>query len=295
MQQHDMNDLSADQIAAQLDRDRAFLAGSIDKLRDRLTVDALTGDALSYGKTNLGSYAQALDGVVRANPLAAVMAGVGVAWLIFGRRTTTTDEATPLAGTKFEALSRWEDEGGPVSPLPDPENDTSWIDRSDSLRHRALEAIAQIDAAARAKLHPVTEIARQRAEVLADLSRSTRAVMARGLEGLTTDARDRIVAMREQAYAARIAAVRQGARLIEDKPIVAGGISMAIGAALAAALPHTPTEDRLFGADRDRLLNLAQDALKQERARAADAAARMASNLASDVKSGARDLVGETV
>jgi ElaB/YqjD/DUF883 family membrane-anchored ribosome-binding protein len=295
MQQHDMTYRSADQIAAQLDRDRALLAGSIEQLRDRLSANALMGDAVAYAKSHAGHYAQAMDGAVRAHPLAAVMAGVGLAWLVLGRRNSTLDEAPIIAGTKFEALSRWEDEGGPVAPLPEVQDDDSWIAEADALRNLALDALAGIDAAARAKLRPLADTVRDRAEVLADLARQTKAAMLRGLEGLAADPRDRILALREKAYAARLAAVRQGTQLIEERPMVAGAIGMAIGAAVAAALPPTDTEDRMFGPERDRLMRRAQHALHHERLRASEVASRLAGTVASEVRTSARDLVSEAL
>jgi ElaB/YqjD/DUF883 family membrane-anchored ribosome-binding protein len=294
MQHHDMKDLSVDEIAAELERERAVLAGTIDGLRERLSVDAVLGDAFDYVKANMAPYARALDGAVRANPLAAVMAGVGVAWLVFGRRTAFSGaESPPLAGTKFEALSRWEDEGGPVSPHPD--HDDAWMAEADGLRDDASGALARIDAAARGGFRPVAEIARDRAEVLGNLAKATRTAMLRGLESLSSEAQTRVLAIREQAYSARIAAMRQGTRLIEERPVFAGAIGMAIGAAVAAALPQTAMEDRLFGEERDRLLLRAKDALRQERTRAADMAARVADTVASEVKSGARELVTEAL
>lgn len=295
MLQHDPKDLSADQIAAQLDHDRALLADNIDRLRDRLSVDVLLGDAMDYAKRSVGPYAQALDTAVRANPLAAVMTGVGLAWLVFGRRSAGSDDTAALGGKKYEALSRWEDEGGPVAPLPNPEEDDVWVGEADALRSTALDALARIDAAARAKLRPLADNARERTEVLADLAQSTRKAMSRGLEGLGSDARDRILAMREKAYTARLAAVRKSARLIEEKPVLTGAIGMAIGAAVAAALPPTDTEDRLFGRERDNLLARAKEALREERARAAETATRLAGTVASEVKSSARDLVTEAL
>ena len=291
MQRHDMSDLSPDEIAAALERERADLAQTIDGLRDRLSVDALIGDALGYAKANMAPYARALDGAVRANPMAAVVAGVGLAWLVFGRKAAAVPES--LAGTKFEAMARWEDEGGPVAPLP--EADHAWIVEADALRDRASATLARIDAVARARLRPAAEVARDRAAVLTDLAKATRAAMLRGLDSLTSDARDRIVTAREQAYAARMAVVRQGTKLIEERPVVAGAIGMAIGAAVAAALPRTQTEDRLFGQERDRLMAGAQAALQQERARATDAAMRLADRVATDISESARQLVAEDI
>jgi ElaB/YqjD/DUF883 family membrane-anchored ribosome-binding protein len=291
MQRHDADDLSVDQIAENVARERADLVQTIDGLRDRLSVDALLGDALGYAKANMTPYARALDGAVRANPMAAVLAGVGVAWLVFGPRKGASPAETPLGGTKFEALSRWEDEGGPVAPLPSA--DLAWIAEADVLRNRASGTLARIDAAARQRLRPATEAARERAQVLADLAKATRAVMLRGLDSLTSEARDRIVAAREQAYAARLSAVRHGTKLIEDRPVMAGAISMAIGAAVGAALPRTEREDRLFGQQRDSLMAHAQEVLQQERARVAGSATRLAETVATEVKDSARQLVTE--
>jgi len=291
MQPHDTTDLTAAEIAANLERERAELAASIDTLRDRLSVDALIGDALGYARTTMAPYTRMLDEAVRANPMAAVMAGVGLAWLVFGRKAGLSAPKAPLAGTKFEALARWEDEGGPPAVLP--EADTSWIAEADALRDQASSALARINALARQKLRPAADLALDRAAVLADLAKATRATMLRGLDGLTSDARDRVLTLREQAYAARVAAVRHGTKLIEEKPLAAGAIGMAIGAAVGAVLPRTAAEDRLFGAERDFLMARAQEALRHERARVARTTADLADTVATEVKHRARDLVAE--
>jgi ElaB/YqjD/DUF883 family membrane-anchored ribosome-binding protein len=287
---HDMKDQSPDEIAAMLERERQDLAVSIDGLRNSLSVDTLIGDALDYATSNIRPYARVLDGAVRANPMAAIMAGVGLAWLVLGRKSGAPQPEAPLVGTRFEALSRWEDEGGPPAPLPDPA-DTAWIDESDALRARASDELARIDADARQKLRPAVDLALDRAGVLADLAKATQAAMRRGLESLSSDARDRVLALREQAYAARTAAVRQGTRLIEERPLVAGAIGLAIGAAVATALPRTPTEDRLFGPERDRLLARAHEALRRERMQVSKSATRLADSVTAEVAGTARDHV----
>jgi ElaB/YqjD/DUF883 family membrane-anchored ribosome-binding protein len=292
MPPHEPNKNNPDDIAAMLERDRQDLAVSLEGLRSRLSPDLLISDAMGYAKANLGPYARALDGAVRANPMAAVATGVGLAWLVLGRRTPAAAPAAALAGTKFEALSRWEDEGGP--PAPDHVADSAWIAETDALRHRALGALARIEAAARDRLRPATEVALDRARILADLAGTTRAAMLRGLDSLTQEARNRVLVLREEAYAARLAAERQGTRLIEAHPVLTGAIGMAIGAAVASALPTTQTEDRLFGQERDRLMSKAAEALRQERARAAGTVSRLADTVAAEVKISARDLVLET-
>ena len=289
MPPHDFKDQTADEIAAMLERERQGLAASLGGLRSRLSADMLVDDAIGYLNANIGPYARSLDGAVRSNPMAAVLTGVGLAWLVLGRKRAPGPPDIPMAGTKFGAMSRWEDEGG--YPAPDQDADADWMAEADALRDRASNALAQIEADARDQFRPAAELARDRTKVLADLAGTTRVAMLRGLEGLTHKDQTRVLASRENAYVARLAAHRPNVKLIERHPILTAAIGMAIGAVVASALPHTRTEDRLFGQERDRLLARAEDALRQERARAGETMSRLAESVATKVKNSARDLV----
>jgi ElaB/YqjD/DUF883 family membrane-anchored ribosome-binding protein len=293
MQQHDMDELSADKIAADLERERGHLEQTINALRERLSVDRLLGDVMGYARAHAAPYVHALDGAVRANPAAAVMAGVGLAWLVLGRQGGGRSSAeSSLAGTRTEALARWEDEGGQAAASPSAQDD-SWIVEADRLRDTAASALDRIDDAARYLLRPAQEIAAERAEVLATLATATRAALSRGLENLGREAQSRVLATREHAYAARLAVVRQGVALIDERPIVVGAIGMAIGAAVAAALPRTETEDRLFGPDRDRLMIRARQVLRQERERAAMIGSELADLVTDGIKHSVEKLVAK--
>lgn len=289
MSNYEKKDKSVQEIAQDLERDRAALGVQLESLRERLSVDALMGDALSYIKHNTAPLTRGIDHAVRANPAAAVMVGAGLAWLVFGRKSRATPKPV-LGGTQFEALSRWADEGGP--PM---EADDAWIAQADGLRDRASAALARIDAEARDKLRPVTEIAQERAAVLASLAQETQAAMRSGLETLGAAAQQRILALREAAYSARGTAMRQGVDWMDAHPLVAGAMAAAIGAAVAAALPRTETEDRLFGAERDRLLATARDVLNEERARAQAAAGHLRDTVASEVQETARKVVADAL
>lgn len=275
-------------IEAELARERQTLATTIDSLRSRLTVDALVTDAIAMAKSNAAPYTRALDTAVRANPLAAAMTGAGLAWLIFGRKTARSAPPDALSGTKFEALSRWEDEGGPPAPLP--EADNSWIAETDALRDRAKAALARLDTATRAQLRPAADLARERAALVAQVAADIRRAMARGLDTLSAQARDRILAAREAAYLARVSMLRKSGAMIEDHPLLTGVAALAAGAALAAALPVTRTENRVLGPERDRLLGHAQRLLDAERARAGQVASSLADIVTADVQDAATRL-----
>lgn len=279
-----------DKIAVELEKERNDLAGSIDGLRDRLSVDSLIDDVTTFAKAQVGPGLHVLDGAVRSNPMAAVMAGVGLAWLVLGRKSGE-GSGDALAGTKFEAMTRWEDEGGQPAPLPEP--DLGWLDQADQLRDEATRSLSRIDAASRGQFRPAAETARQRAQVLADLAKTTRMAMLRGLDHLATESRDRVLAARERAYGTRISALRQTPQMIEERPLVAGAIALGLGVAVAVVLPRTRTEDRLLGPERDRLMARAQSALQQEGVRAANVATRLADTVTTEVQDSARTLLAE--
>ena len=87
-----------------------------------------------------------------------------------------------------------------------------------------------------------------------------------------------MIAARARAYDAhrelRDRAHRSGeamADFYDAQPLVSGAIAMAIGAAIAGALPRTRVEDRKLGAYRDQLMDEAERIYAEERERAKDA------------------------
>lgn len=278
-----MPDRSLHEIEAELERDRAALARALDGLRERFSPAALIAD----GGTALASQARPLlgqvDRAIRSQPLAAAAAGIALAVLIFGTRRGPADPATlpVLSGTKFEALSRWEDEGGTAAAPPDPEE--GWLAEAIGLRARADALLARIDAAARRGLAPAAELARHRAEILAALARDTRAALSRGLGTLNDAARDRAIAARERVYLGRIALRSGHDRTVRSHPFAAGAAMVAAGAALALLFRPTATEDRLLGEARDALLREAKAAAKDEMLKASALARGLADALGRDI------------
>ena len=269
-----------ERIEADLARDRASVAGTLDALRHRFTGDALMHDAKSVLVQNVGPLTARLDQTVRANPLAVALIGIGAAWLAFGRRKDRRDHS--LAGTRREALIRWEDEGGPAFDQP-VQDDMSWVHESDSLRDKAKTALKRIEDAAKAGLTTVAETAEDRADLLSRYAVDAAKALRKGIEDLPAATQDRLVALREQAYRVPRVAVAATRHLLEEQPLIAGAVALAVGAGMAAALPRTPVEDRLFGAERDRLIDHAQATLRAERARAGDVMADLAGTLRSEV------------
>ncbi|NDV02403.1 DUF3619 family protein [Pseudoroseicyclus tamaricis] len=119
-----------------------------------------------------------------------------------------------------------------------------------------------------------------------DYAKRLRDRLAEGTEDLSNDARERIIAARARAIDARRHAqdatrsgVARGREVairgkdkavdfFEDQPLVAGALAIAVGAAIAGALPRTRREDEWFGDTSDHLRDEAERIFNEERAKA---------------------------
>ena len=266
-----MTDRSISQIEQALEQDRQALAQSLVALRERMRPAALMAEGKDALMAQAAPLVSKLDGAVRSQPLVAAMAGVALAALVFGRRRSSDLEAAgavpAMAGTKFEALTRWEDEGGPPAPEPvDPEED--WLSEARSLREKAQTMLRQIDDAARRGLAPAAQLAKHRAEVLAALGAETGAALGKGLGNLTGAAREQALLARERVYLGRIALAEKGRQAVDANPIATGLALAAAGAALACLFPQTEAEDRLMGPVRDEVADEVKTTVRREVTRA---------------------------
>jgi len=279
MPQHDIPNGDPDLIEAQLARDRSVLADTMARLHARFSLDSLIEDATALISDNAGPYTRAIDRAVRANPVALAVTAAGLTWLLLGRRAPVAAPEPTLAGTKFEAMSRWEDEGGTPPPEPDARPNDDWLAEAETLRERANRTLKSLDQSVRDRSALTQDAARDRAAVLSRLTDDVRDVMGRGLSQLSSEARNRIIAAREAAYRAHLDLRGKVGRVIEDHPLATGAAAAVLGAALAVSLPHTQAEHRVFGSSRDRLLAEAQRMLAEERRRAEAVASTLADRL----------------
>ncbi|HMO07005.1 MAG TPA: hypothetical protein PKD10_05075 [Paracoccaceae bacterium] len=258
-------------------RDRALLAASIRALKARLAPEALLVDAVALSVRGLGRAALRAGAAARANPAAAALTAAGLAWMAFGRGrrqgdAAPADDGGALAGSRYEALSRWADEGGPPPPeedMPEPAAACDdWMAAADAAESRARAALDVLDAAARQAIAPAAEIARDRAAVLAERTADLAASFRLGLSDLSEAAQDRIAKAREAAFSAR-SLPSVAARAVRDRPEVAGAVALLAGAALAALWPRKARS----ASNRDLRIDVARDLQARERSRPSSATA----------------------
>ncbi len=172
-----------------------------------------------------------------------------------------------------------------------------------SVKSGASSAAGAVGSGAKSAGSAVAGGARSAADTVGQAARSTadrveraRARLARGTEDMSEAARERIVTARaralDMAQQADEAARRNYARgrdaaqdFVEEQPLVAGAVALAIGAALAGALPRTKREDELIGQKRDALFDEAERIFQEER----DKAERVARAAVSEAESIAKE------
>jgi hypothetical protein len=286
-----MSEFDTHEIERDLEQDRMALAQSLAALRDRLRPAKLAAEGKDALMAQASPMLSRLDGAVRAHPVMTAVAGVALAAVVFGRPrpvdTVAAGAVPALAGTRFEALTRWEDEGGPPAPEPiDPGED--WLSEAQGLRERAQALLRQIDDAARRRLAPAAQLAKHRAEILSALAVETRAALGKGLGSLSGGARDQALQARERIYLGRIAMAEKGRLAVDGNPLALGAALVLAGAAVAWLLPRTEAEDRLLGEARDQLVSDLKAMARREAVKASAFGSTLTEALKTDMRHATR-------
>lgn len=306
--------LSPEDIERSLERERAELASNLDDLKDKFSLDTIVRQAIDQIRVHGDDISVSVTRAVKANPLGVAVTGVGLAWLIFGDKTASryaqSSHAAGVAPVSQQASGRHE--SGYQSASQNRQNSgkqdrhtPSWLNADNGSRNDEAGAAQNAADKARAglsqtkaQLSDASDTVRDRfhdtAETVRDKTDQWRARLSEGTDHLSEEGRARVVAAREQAYQARDAAMSRmkdgkdrAVNLFEDHPLVAGALAVAVGAAFAAALPHTRIEDEHFGETSDALIRKAEQILSEETEKlgeametAADAASDMARQMA---------------
>lgn len=280
-----------DRLEHEAESHRSRVDSTLDELRDRFSVGQIVDEVSSYLKEGQGSdMARNLGRQVRDNPLALGLIGAGIAWLFTGdsaraegrhlkgrydqwredRDYDRFDEAFP-PGSHTDGGSRTSSSDPlargttPVSPRPSPYPVTGGASRpsvgdTSSSGSSGPGLTDKAKAAASSAGASVSDAASRAGSSISDAAGSARDTAAR----LGSDASE--AAWRAEEAAARRAreagrgiyrAGRSARRTFLDtlyeEPLIMGGVALALGAAVGAALPSTRREDELMGSARDRM------------------------------------------
>lgn len=287
---------SPEEIERQLEQERAGLAEDLDDLREKFSVDTMVRQAADQIRAHSGDIGTAVSRAVKENPLAVAVTGVGLAWLIFGdksgQRSTRDhddhydrykdrrrDNYDPYAAqSSYYAGSRGSSSAmGSTRRTGGMHDDDlpAWA-RSVDHSHHGTDDHDQHGSSAKDRMKGASDSARNKLHETAgsvqDRAKALRERLSHGTEQLSEEGRARVLAAREKAHHARETAMTRmnegrdrAVDLFEEHPLIAGGLALAVGAALGAALPNTRFEDEHFGETSDELFHEAERIFAEER------------------------------
>jgi hypothetical protein len=187
-----------------------------------------------------------LNEAIRENPLAAVLVGAGVFWMLFGSKVPAA--ASALSGAANAAGQTFADTGQTI------------VDAAGS-------AVADVSTRASSMAESVASTAREAVRKANTGSEETVGATNEGLSkawDASVETTSRFASETQQRLS----------ESLERQPLLLGALGLAVGAAIASAIPRTAVEDEWMGSEasavRDRLGHLAGDAknFAMERGRA---------------------------
>lgn len=323
---------SVEELRGESERSRAELAATVDELRGRLSDTAedirhkvspqhIKSEVSDYISHKTQSWLDGLKQRALDNPMQAIAAGTAVAvpvlrlargfplpLLMMGAGLALTSKT--VRDRAAEAVAPAMDRAGEV--LNDATRRAQALagnfkDKVVSAQSQAADVANHAPDRAGSLAGDLGERASETASAVTDRLKGGMDAAKDTLDQAISNAKDRMSVARDAAAAAPAKA----REVIGDKAALIGGLGIAIGAIIAAALPKTEAEAKVIGEASDRVKQTAKDAaqsgfeaVKDATLSAADAAAksvgtadlgahasRMTQNMAATLKEAAEDVV----
>lgn len=279
------DDPSLDELEARSEHLRTGLADTVGELRNRLSPETIKADVKDHLSQTGQELLAKLERSVRDNPLQTAAIGAGLAYPILGLLRSIpapillmgAGVALSGRGNVFAGLTSNPKVTGAVTAGTDKASEFA-----DTASARASAAAASVSSTAQAAADRVSNAAASASTTLSDTLASanqsaTDAANSAAHLARTTyhDATDAV----NQAASQAAALGRQGRDTLVDtvqrNPLLVGALTALAGAALAAIIPASRTEARLFGDASDSVKAQAKSAAYQGVHAAVDAGERV--------------------
>lgn len=226
---------SPDALEREVDQVRERLSQTVDSLGTRLSPGELVDQFIGTAREHGGELTRNFGGQVKQNPIPALLTTVGIAWMMAGSNTSNNAATNYDRGNGSYGDDSWS--------TSDHSGDGSSIGQTVKGK---LEAGKDKLAAGKHKLADGKDSA------------------ADSIGSAASSAKQQAGAASEQAKLRASELQRNMQQFMEEQPLVAGTIGLALGAALGALVPPTETEDRMVGKASDKATERAkQEAAKQ--------------------------------
>jgi len=233
---------STREIERDVERTRSDIEDTVEALRDKMSLGQIVDEAGRYLRNSGGSEAMHnLAAQARANPLPLALVGVGLAWLMSGRGQPSMGYSSSSSGSYAGNGSSFRDAGSRLG------------ETAGAAKGAIAEKGRKAGEAASSTMHQIGEQASQTYDRVSERASHT--------YGRVSDtASQGYERMSDQASRAQ----RRMSELVEDEPLILAGLGLAVGAAIAAMIPATRTENRLMGDKLDEWKQEAGDMAREE-------------------------------
>ncbi len=243
----DTNERTADEIAQDVETNRARVTETLDELKARMSPGQLLDEVMAYGKGTGSDILSIAGRAARDNPLPVLLVGAGLALFAFSRDGGDGSRRARRGGDDRDDASYGR--GGFGREERDDVFDTasamasSVRDTASAGMESAREGLARVGEA-------VSDAAGSVGEMAGSLYRRTTGTGETVGETVShaTDKARRMLHHRGEDVAQFGSRTRRRVRdALEEQPLAVAAIGLAIGAALGALLPRSRTEDELMG------------------------------------------------
>jgi len=235
---NDASSLADDRSVGELERDaqnrRERVGETLNELENRLSPDRWVDNAVGLFKEHGGEISDGLQRSVKRNPLPVILTGIGIAWMMLGQR----DDGYGSRGGSGRRYPAYRQPQYGSQHIPSSiQSDTRNVDDEDDgegLMDRVGSVVGDARDSVSRSARDMQSSARQQMSSV----RRTSADAAGDLEGQLSDYRQ-LTGERAEEWAS------DAQRFLQEQPLVAGGMGIALGALLGALLPTSESEQRL--------------------------------------------------
>ena len=245
----------SDEIEQEIRQTRARLDDTLHQIEEKFSPEQLMNTTYDYLRHGGAERAvNSLSRTLKENPLPVMVTGIGLGWLLLAQRSSHTSTSTQ-------------------------DNETMSGARATVLGHdpAALGATPQHHSREESSAEGMTDKAKHMVEGMRERAGHLGEQVKEHSQHLGDQMRHRASHLDEQRHAAMDAASHrmhdashQATHFVQDHPLVAGALGVAVGAVLAGLFSPTRTESRYLGEMRDRVVQRAEEFGEEQLERAGE-------------------------
>jgi hypothetical protein len=224
--------MTASEIERELEATRAEMGSTIEALADKLTPGSLMRWAADYFETGPKQFADNLGNDLRRNPVPALLAGIGIGWLMLAGRSRREGIGSPYGDRAREGMRSMREKVSGVG-----ERMRSRKERANLTMAEQQQRYGHSAEGLRERTGETAERLRERASEWTESGRLWAVRASR--------------AGSEAGDSAR--------RMIDDRPLVVGLVALAAGALIGAAMPRVDSRSEKVERTRERLAEQARE------------------------------------